>query len=114
MAETPEKSSEFPVGELREFTLRIPGEHFFCDTISFPHFAQGRENMQDFAEFVFERGRAVSLSCLISLRGVIRRMRSRGKFLYSQLPLAKLRQLGWQNLELFRRVFPSFISLLAN
>jgi hypothetical protein len=36
MAETPEKSTELPVGELREITLRIPGEHFFCDSISLP------------------------------------------------------------------------------
>ena len=28
-------------------------------------------------------------------------------------PLLKLRQMGWQNLEYFRRVFPSFISLLG-
>ena len=28
-------------------------------------------------------------------------------------PMAKLKQLGWQNLEIFRHVFPSFVSLLG-
>ena len=36
MADTLEKSPELPIGELREITLRIPGEHFFCDSISLP------------------------------------------------------------------------------
>ena len=47
MAEPPEKSSELPVGELREITLRIPGEHFFCDTISLPA-SLNADKYQDF------------------------------------------------------------------
>ena len=53
--------------ELREVTLRIPGEHFFCDTISLPALRiPAEKRWQEFAEFALERGRAVSLSCLIS------------------------------------------------
>ena len=51
---------------------------------------------------------------LISLLGVIKRMKRRGKVFIFATPLAKLRQLGWQNFEIFRRVFPSFVSLLAS
>ena len=34
MAENPDSPSDFPLGELREITLLIPGEHFFCETLS--------------------------------------------------------------------------------
>ena len=47
MAEDPEKASDFPVGELREITLLIPGEHFFCETLSVPP----ELNVEDFQEF---------------------------------------------------------------
>ena len=40
-------------------------------------------------------------------------MRSQKKAFIFATPLGRFSQLGWQNLELFRRVFPSFISLLA-
>ena len=55
MAESPEKSTEFPVRELREVTLRIPGEHFFCDTISLPA-SIPREKVAEFAEFALNEG----------------------------------------------------------
>ena len=35
------------------------------------------------------------------------------KILIFATPFMKLRQLGWQNLEFFRRVFPSFVSLVG-
>jgi len=112
MAETPEKSSEFPVGELREFTLRIPGEHFFCDTISFPTSLKA-EKYQDFAEFVLSEG-GLSPYPVDQLAWGYQADEEQRKIFIFGTPLAKLRQIGWQNLELFRRVFPSFISLLGN
>ena len=36
MAENPDSPSDFPLGELREITLLLPGEHFFCETLSVP------------------------------------------------------------------------------
>jgi len=36
-----------------------------------------------------------------------------GKVVVFACPLVKLRQLGWQNMEVFRRVFPSFVSLFG-
>ena len=51
MADTPDKTIEFPSGEPRDMTLRIPGEHFFCDTISLPSSVKP-EKYQDFAEYV--------------------------------------------------------------
>ena len=56
MAESPEKPTELPTGELREITLRIPGEHFFCDTVALPSSLK-QENVAEFAELVLtERG----------------------------------------------------------
>ena len=36
MAENPDSPSDFPLRELREITLLLPGEHFFCETLSVP------------------------------------------------------------------------------
>ena len=36
MADKIDKSPNFSLGELREVTLRIPGEHFFCESLSLP------------------------------------------------------------------------------
>ena len=71
------------------------------------------EKYQDFAEFVLSRE-----GCLLILSdqlawGYQADEEQRKIFIFGT-PLAKLRQIGWQNLELFRRVFPSFISLLGN
>ncbi|MEJ6522786.1 MAG: hypothetical protein QNL65_01305 [Opitutales bacterium] len=112
MAEPPEKSSELPVGELREITLRIPGEHFFCDTISLPASLKA-DKYQDFAEFVLNEG-GLSPYPVEQLAWGYQVDESHRKFFIFATPLAKLRQLGWQNFEIFRRVFPSFISLLGN
>ena len=51
MADPSDKSIEFPAGELREITLRIPGEHFFCDTIDIPASLKP-DKYEDFIEFV--------------------------------------------------------------
>ena len=98
MAETPEKSSELPVGELREFTLRIPGEHFFCDTISFPTSLKA-EKYQDFAEFVLSEG-GLSPYPVDQLAWGYQADEEQRKIFIFGTPLAKLRQIGWQNLEL--------------
>ena len=34
MEDNPDNGSSLPFGELREITLLIPGEHFFCESIS--------------------------------------------------------------------------------
>ena len=111
MADTPAKLPEFPVGELREITLRIPGEHFFCDSISLPVSLKA-DKYQDFAEFILNDGvlspyPVEQLAWGYQIDEVLRKI-----FIFAT-PLAKLRQLGWQNMEIFRRVFPSFISLLG-
>ena len=111
MADPSEKATEFPVGELREITLRIPGEHFFCDTIQLPSSLKP-EKYQDFAEFVLNGGDfspypADQLAWGFQANEVTEQI-----FIFAT-PLPKLRQMGWQNLEYFRRVFPSFISLLG-
>ena len=112
MAESPEKSSELPVGELREITLRIPGEHFFCDTISLPNSLKA-EKYQDFSEFVLNEGDLSPYPVEQLAWGYQADEEHRKIFIFAT-PLAKLKQLGWQNFEIFRRVFPSFISLLGN
>lgn len=112
MAESPEKSSELPVGELREITLRIPGEHFFCDTISLPNSLKA-EKYQDFSEFVLNEG-GLSPYPVEQLAWGYQADEEHRKIFIFATPLAKLKQLGWQNFEIFRRVFPSFISLLGN
>ena len=69
-----------------------------------------------------EKGGGVHFSGLLEIRsflptlrtnlpGVIMLASQSGKVILFATPLARLRQLGWQNLDLFRRVFPSFVSL---
>ncbi len=111
MADTPEKPTELPIGELREITLRIPGEHFFCDSISLPTSVKA-EKLQDFAEFVLNEG-GLSPYPSEQLAWGYQADEELGKIFIFATPLAKLKQMGWQNLEIFRRVFPSFISMLG-
>ena len=111
MADTPEKSPELPIGELREITLRIPGEHFFCDSISLPVSVKA-DKYQDFAEFVLNEGGLSPYPIEQLAWGYQTDEELRRMFIFAT-PLAKLRQMGWQNLEIFRRVFPSFISLFG-
>ena len=60
MSESPEKSTELPIGELKEVTLRIPGEYFFCDTVALPSTIE-TEKIADFAEFILNRHNAKKL-----------------------------------------------------
>jgi len=112
MVKSTEKSTELPVGELREVTLRIPGEHFFCDTVKLPS-SLNREKFAEFAEFVLNEA-GLSPYPADQLAWGYQADEETNKIFIFATPLAKLRQLGWQNFEIFRRVFPSFVSLLAS
>ncbi|MEL0099611.1 MAG: hypothetical protein VW907_08660, partial [Opitutae bacterium] len=119
MSDEQESVSGLPMGELREITLRIPGECFFCETITLPNnpieekktgekvspwdeYLSGVLNQTGFSPYPVEQLAWGFHLCNHTNRA----------FLFAT-PLGKLRQMGWQNLELFRRVFPSFISLLG-
>ena len=120
MSDEKQNGSDLPVGELREITLRIPGECFFCETINLPGSPPETDNkssskISQWDGYISELLNQAELSpypveqlawgyhlCDLSQKALI-----------FATPLGRLRQLGWQNLELFRRVFPSFISLLG-
>ena len=122
MSDEQESVSDLPMGELREITLRIPGECFFCETINLPPSALTAEsetkssagishwddylvgilNQLDFSPYPVEQ-----------LAWGYHLCENSKKVLLFATPLGKLRQMGWQNLELFRRVFPSFVSLFG-
>ena len=110
-----------PMGELREITLRIPGECFFCETVMLPevppkdsenktsakisiwdNYLLELLNSEGFSPYPVDQLAWGYHLCELSQRA----------FIFAT-PLGRLRQLGWQNLELFRRVFPSFISLFG-
>jgi len=124
MADVIEKSPSTSFSDLREVTLRIPGEHFFCESLSLPNqliaqIKKGDEGksvvsvVQNYIEGLlddsfFSPYPAEQLAwgyhyCDVSY-----------KVLLFAAPYAKLSQLGWDNFELFRRIFPSFVSLLGN
>ena len=121
MPDEQESVPDLPMGELRDITLRIPGECFFCETINLPssppvendnkskdriskwdNYISDIFNQADFSPYPVEQLAWGYHFCEITRKALI-----------FATPLGKLRQLGWQNLELFRRVFPSFISLLG-
>ncbi len=111
MSETQESVPETLPGEVRSVVLRIPGEHFFCETIDVPRnldpdallaFAEQSLGEEGLTPFPLEQeawGYYASLE--------------HGRMLLFAASTMRLRQLGWQNLEVFRRVFPSFVSLLG-
>ena len=51
MAKETGDSSEQTMGELRDVSLRLPGEHFFCETIDLPKGAQ-QEDLYEIAQVV--------------------------------------------------------------
>ena len=112
MADPSEKVTEFPVRELREITLRIPGEHFFCEAIPLPDSAQD-EDLEGIASLALEDD-AFSPYPIDQLAWGFWGSVESGRIIVFATPFAKLRNLGWQNLEHFRRVFPSFVSLLVS
>ena len=107
-----------PLAELSDFTLRIPGEYFFCETIALPSslaLSEEENPNQIITSFIQEILGDGSFSPYPEEQlawgyfGGI----EEGKVLIFACPLIKLKQLGWQNMEIFRRVFPSFVSLFG-
>lgn len=112
MAENPDKSPDFPIGELRDITLLIPGEHFFCETLPIPPELKP-EDFQDLAHQVLDLDSFSPYPAEQLAWGVHTCEKAR-KIIVFATPFVKMRQMGWQNLEFFRRVLPSFVSLLSN
>ena len=111
MSDSSEESADLPMGALGELTLRIPGEHFFCETISLSPKVK-EEELYEIAERVLgEKG--FSPYPVDQLAWGFHACLEVKKMMIFACPSYKLRQLGWQNLEIFRRVFPSFVSLLG-
>lgn len=67
---------------------------------------------EDFIEFVLNEGNLSPYPADQLAWGFQANEQNRQIFIFGT-PLAKLRQMGWQNLQYFRRVFPSFISMLG-
>lgn len=111
MADNPENGPDLPIGELREVTLLIPGEHFFCETFSLPPSTES-DSIQDIALQALEV-EGFSPYPLDQLAWGFFASPESEKIIVFATPFAKLRQLGWQNLEVFRRVFPSFASFFG-
>ena len=119
MSDEQENLPDLPIGGLSEITLRIPGECFFCDTIKLPSSIMkdaDRQNenwRQKVADFLFQTFQETAFSPYPQdqLAWGYHACDQSGKVILFLTPLARLKQLGWQNFELFRRVFPSFVSL---
>ena len=54
MEDNPDNGSSLPIGELREITLLIPGEYFFCECISCPESVEEKE-IEDLVLGVLEK-----------------------------------------------------------
>lgn len=119
MSEEQDSLPDLPIGGLSEITLRIPGECFFCETIAIPAalmkdadqlVVNWRAKVED---FLFQSLEEPSFSPYPSeqLAWGYHCCSQSGKAILFASPLARLKQLGWENLDLFRRVFPSFVSL---
>ena len=116
-----ESTPDLPSGELRDITLRIPGECFFCESISLPDVPPAESETKPSSSISRWDGYLLNLlnSADFSpypaeqLAWGYHLCESSNRALVFATPAGRLRQLGWQNLELFRRVFPSFISLLG-
>ena len=111
MEENADSGTGLHLGELREITLLIPGEHFFCEAIPLPDGAQD-EDLEGIASLALEDD-AFSPYPIDQLAWGFWGSVEIGRIMVFATPFAKLRNLGWQNLEHFRRVFPSFVSLLV-
>jgi hypothetical protein len=123
MVDKIEKSPSLSLGDLREVTLRIPGEHFFCESFDLPSnlISQIRKGddekstvpvVQRFVEGLLDEP-VFSPYPAEQLAWGYHYCTKSYKVLIFATPMSKLHQLGWENLELFRRIFPSFVSLLA-
>jgi len=119
MSEEQDSLPDLPIGGLSEITLRIPGECFFCETIVIPatlmkdadqQLENWRAKVEDFLLQYLEEP-SFSPYPPEQLAWGYHCCSQSGKAILFASPLARLKQLGWQNLDLFRRVFPSFVSL---
>jgi len=121
MSDDHQSTPDLPVGELREITLRIPGECFFCETIYLPDSPPSdteinpSSNISRWDGYILNLLNATDFSPYPAeqLAWGYHLCENSNRALIFASPLGRLKLLGWQNLELFRRVFPSFISLLG-
>ena len=116
MTDDQQVSASQEIIDLRDVTLRIPGECFFCDVIDLDaKVLDEKENDSDLeSELNFLRDKISEpgfspypeeqLSWGYHVCDLTKKA-----FIFAT-PTARLKQLGWQNLEVFIRVFPSFIS----
>jgi len=108
MAEELDSGADAPFSP-QDFVLRIPGEHFFCERIDLPDSVEEA----DLESYLEEEMQKISPFPVPHLQWGYHASLEDKKVLLFGAWSSKLRQLGWENLEIFRRVFPSFASLLA-
>ena len=118
MTEESRKDSELELLELRSFILRIPGEHFFCESVNLPATLTPKEDQSEqevIEQFVGEFFDTKTFSPYPQEQlawGFYGSLQEKRVFVFA-CPLIKLRHLGWQEIDIFRRVFPSFVSVLG-
>ena len=113
-----ENNDAVPMAELNEFILKIPAEYFFCETIVLPAKLAGEDEAgKKQAVILFIQSVLADTSFSPypeeQLAWGYFGSQEDGKIIVFACPLVKLRQHGWQNLEIFRRVFPSFVSFFG-
>lgn len=118
MSSDSEEITDLVFSDLSELNLRIPGEHFFCESITLPASLTSEVdgNEKELIEnFIIEILENRSFSPYPSNQLVWGYYGSflEGVILLFACPIIKLKNLGWQNLDAFRRVFPSFTSLFG-
>ena len=119
MSEVKATLPDLPIGGLSETSLRIPGECFFCETIKLPaSIMKDADRMSEdwrsnVEKFLFQVLQEQSFSPYPpdQLAWGFHACDQSGKAVLFVTSTGRLKQLGWENLELFRRVFPSFVSL---
>jgi len=119
------EEQEVPVGQaiidLREVTLRIPGECFFCEVIELGSKEKNEDQEATESDILAEVNRVkdrisepgFSPYPVEQLAWGYHRIENDDRIFVFATPMSRLKQLGWQNLEIFRRVFPSFVSIFA-
>lgn len=118
MTEEAQKDSELELLELRSFILKIPGEHFFCESVDLPSTLTCNEDQSEqevLEQFVGEFFDTKTFSPYPQDQlawGYYGSLQDKRVFVFG-CPFVRLRQLGWQEIDIFRRVFPSFVSVLG-
>ena len=113
-----QKDSSLELLELRSFILKIPGELFFCERLIIPPKLSTEEEQDEEAfleQFVgdfFDNNKFSPYPQDQLAWGYYGSLEERRVFVFG-CPLTKLRQLGWQTIDIFRRVFPSFVSIFG-